>query len=210
MPQDYVASNRKPASTGPGSLPGWIWLSAGLSMGLVIAAFVYIGRPPEPMPMAQNTVTRPVTPLPRPKIEIEPAKESEFSFYDLLKEQSVDVPRARTPETRPSSPPVVTIPTPPPAMPEPVPVPEKPSPGPAVAGTHVIVVGSFREATNAERQRATLALSGVESRIAKTTRGNGQTLYQVRVGPATSQVQAQARLAQLRIGGIDGRVVSLK
>lgn len=209
MPRDYVARNRKPAPS-PASLPGWVWLAAGLSMGLAIAALVYIGRPAESMPMVQ-TVTRPPVAPPRPKIVIEPAKESEFSFYDLLKEQKVDVPRDE-PAVRPSNAPLVK------PMPEPRPVipAEKTTPSAAVvapasppAAAYVIVLGSFREFANAEEHRASLALNGVEARVAKILRSDGQTLYQVRVGPEKTEARAKSRLAQLKSSGFEGRVVPL-
>lgn len=204
MARDYVSPNRKPAP-GPASLPGWVWLGAGLSMGLAIAALVYIGRPAAPMPMA-TPAAQTAPPPKKPKIEVEPAKDSEYSFYELLREQRVDVPRDEEEE---SSPRKAEIPDPkPPAVSRPAPTAPQKTTVPAT-GAYVIVLGSFREASNADEHRASLALSGIESRIEKIRKADGQMLYQVRVGPEKNEASAKARLARIRSQGFDGRVLPL-
>lgn len=209
MPRDYVAPNRKPAP-GPASLPGWVWLSAGLSMGLAIAALVYIGRPAEPMPMATPASARPPSAANKPAIEIKPAKDSEYSFYELLREQKVEVPREV--DAPPATSPVPGVPAKPLSAAPAAETPARPPPANAAGrGAYMIVLGSFRAASNAEEHRASLALAGIESHIEKTRRASdGQTLYQVRVGPEATEAGAKARLARIQSQGFEGRILTLK
>jgi cell division protein FtsN len=89
MGRDYVARNKRPAAR-PAGLPGWVWACAGLSIGLVVAAWVYISRPPAPMPMATSPKLESAA-APHRKIEIPPKTEPRFQFYGLLENEKVIV-----------------------------------------------------------------------------------------------------------------------
>ena len=204
MGRDYAARNRRPASRAAG-MPGWVWLVAGLSMGLVVACIVYIGRPAQPMPMAPAGGVQ----KPRAKVEIPPVEEPRFDFYTLLEKEQVVVPgesRPRPPTKTPARP-VVPPASPATAAPAPgVPVPAPTSPG----GTrYLVLAGSFREAGNAEAHRAKLALVGVEARIETVKTQDGDMLHRVRIGPANSEAQAQGVASRLKSQGFDSRVVKM-
>lgn len=213
MGRDYVARNRRPQPR-PAGLPGWIWLVAGLSIGLVVAAIVYIGRPAEPMPLSQSTATTRKSP-PQPSVAIPPAEKPRFDFYTLLEKEQVVVPAQETPATppKPALPPrdVPATAAAEPATPT-TPTPEKPASAapasPADTGRYLVVAGAFQDARNAEEHKARLAFAGLESQIEQVRGQDGKTWHRVRIGPAPLP-QAQRQLGQLQANGFDGRVVRL-
>lgn len=228
MARDYAARNRKPAAR-PADLPGWVWLVAGLSMGLVVAVIVYIGRPAAPMPMAPaaGAAAQASAAKPKTQIEIPPAVEPRFDFYRaLLENEQVVVPdKADGPASKigalPASPASASAPKP---APPPAKQPAQATPGPnglaetapaanvkpatvAGSGTFLVLTGAFRDRANAEEHRARLALVGIEAGIEAVTTADGATLHRVRVGPLADKDRALAVLAQLRADGFSGQVV---
>lgn len=214
MPRDYAARNRKPAAK-PAGLPGWVWLVAGLSIGLVVACIVYIGRPAQPMPMA--TAASANTKVAKVAVEIPPKVDSRFDFYDILENEEVVVPgeaRPRTPPTTaPPKPPAVATPTPP-APSGTVAVAPPPTAPPAASSTtskqYLVLAGSFREPRYADEHKARLAMAGIEANIERVTTQEGLALHRVRVGPSSSLPQAERVVAQLKSMGVDGRVITVK
>jgi cell division protein FtsN len=214
MGRDYAARNRRPASRAAG-LPGWVWLVAGLSMGLIVACIVYIGRPAQPMPMVAGAGSAggdAGTRKPRTKVEIPPVEEPRFDFYTLLETEQVVVPgesRPRPPTKTPARPVPPAAPTPPAptagVAPPPAPAATAPSGGPR----YLVLAGSFRDLQNAEAHRAKLALVGVEARIETVRTQEGDTLHRVRIGPAGSREQAQGIASRLSAQGFDSRVLTM-
>lgn len=216
MPRDYAARNRKPAAK-PAGMPGWVWLVAGLSMGLVVAVIVYIGRPAQPMPMvggAGSAGGAAQAAKPKVKVEIPPKEEPRFDFYTLLEDEQVvvssggkqprlgalpDPPAAAPPEQKPAAPAAA------PASPAPA-VAAAPTAG-SSGGKYLVLAGSFRDLSNAEQHRARLTMAGVEARIERIETPDGGAWHRVRIGPQPSQDRAEAVLAQLRANGFDGKVL---
>lgn len=194
MGRDYAARNRR-SSSKPAGLPGWVWLIAGLSMGLIVAIVVYIGRPAAPMPMAPAAGAKPAT-APRPVVEIPPKEDPRFDFYTLLEKEQVVVPGAAAAKAPKAA---AAAASPPAGTPVHAPGAEK----------YLIVAGAFREPANAQQHKARLALAGIESRIESITGQDGKTWHRVRIGPENSLARAQTVLAQIKAGGFDGRVVRL-
>lgn len=262
--RDYAARNKKPSRGKPsgggggGGLPGWVWAFVGLSVGLVIAVFVYISRPTEtPLrgtsasldvgdpetaselvngkrfkpneiedivdrraqaakakaaaaakadAQAQSDKTAKATDKDGKgdKIAVPPKEKSRFTFYELLPSQEVLVPSQADGKTRPgAAPPPATAATQNPNAPGAV----KAQPG---SDTFIIQVASYKSETEAERQKAALALIGVESRIEKVTIDNRDTYFRVRVGPVKDEAKARDTLAQLESNGINGMLVRVK
>lgn len=222
MPRDYAARNRRPpAKKKAGSTPGWVWMLAGLSLGLAVAAFIYISRPAQPLrgtvsAGAENPVEaqagasakRRGKPA-REAVEIPPKEKPRFTFYELLPSQEVLVPSQEPPKpgARPATQPAAPAPLPQAAV-----TPAEAAPGkPAVAGElYIIQVASYRSQADAEQQKAGLALLGVESRVEKVTIDNRDTYYRVRVGPERDAGKARAVLAQLEANGISGMLVKVR
>jgi cell division protein FtsN len=219
MGRDYAARNRRPAVRAAG-LPGWVWLVAGLSMGLVVACIVYIGRPTEPMPMAPaggaggdgGGRTKVKT-----KVEIPPVEEPRFDFYTLLEKEQVVVPGESRPRPPPRNP---ARPVAPPSPAAPVPnagvaivAPSTTTPAPTATPSgptrYLVLAGSFKDSDNAEAHRAKLALVGIEARIETVSTQDGVTLHRVRIGPANSLEQAESIASRLKGQGFDSRVVKM-
>lgn len=197
MARDYAqrgGGSRRQArgrSSGNGNgLPGWVWLAAGLSAGLAVAAFVYISRPPsEPMVQVTEAETRPAKAGPNKNapIPLPPKEKARFTFYEILRDQEVVIPKEATRAA-----------TPPPAV------------AAAGDGSYIIQVASFRAQTEADRQKASLALIGIESRIESVTIDGKDTYYRVRIGPETSWNKVQTTMARLDENGIDAMLIKLK
>ncbi|MDX9766292.1 MAG: SPOR domain-containing protein [Ectothiorhodospiraceae bacterium] len=174
------AAPRRPASRKgqKRSLPGWVWLLAGLVLGLAVAGFVWLegkrqegervvvtpAEPLRPQEKAPDKTqdARDVRKKPAPE-PIPPAPKQRFDFYTLLPELEVVVPEPQAKPARPGAP----LP-PPPRVEEP--------------GTYYLQAGSFRRFEDADRQKASLALLGIEAGIQKVTI-NGDTWHRIRVGP---------------------------
>jgi DedD protein len=86
--------------------------------------------------------------------------------------------------------------------------PPKPAPAAAASGDWIVQLGTFSEEANARRLVQRVATFGYEADVSNY-RANGRTLYRVRVGPATTRGQADAKVSALRAHGIDeARVVA--
>jgi hypothetical protein len=189
-----------------GGLPGWVWLFAGLSVGLAVAAFVYISRPLAPnsgMPAVEGAAAAEetlATATAKPRgdskratggkntpITLPPKEKARFTFYEILRDQEVVIPQEAVKGDRPP---------------------------PAVAavgeGSFVIQVASFRAQAEADRQKASLALIGIESRIESVTIDGKDTYYRVRIGPESNWKQVQATMARLEENDINAMLIKLK
>lgn len=170
-------------------LPGWIWMVVGLSAGLVVAAFVYISRPVEQKTVARaEPVVAPVKANKNAPIPLPPKEKARFTFYEILKSQEVVVPREAARD------------------------PGAPAPGAAPAGSdqYIIQVASFRAQADADRQKASLALIGIESRIESVTIDGKDTYYRVRVGPESDWRKVQTTMARLDENGIEALLIKLQ
>lgn len=153
---------------GKGELPGWVWGFVGLSVGLAVAAVIYIAKPiPPTAPATEKTAAT----IKKPPIVVPPKEPSRFSFYELLPSYEVVVPRGEADDEKPA-----TI---------------------AEPGTYIIQVASYRERKQAEEQKAQLALLGIESRIEQVTIDNNQNWFRVRIGPEKELGKLHAIMTRL-------------
>ena len=142
------------------------------------------------------------------RIAVPPKEKSRFTFYELLPSQEVLVPSQADGKTRPgAAPPPANAATPNAGTAANAPGAVKAQPG---SDTFIIQVASYKAEAEAERQKAALALIGVESRIEKVTIDNRDTYYRVRVGPVKDEAKARDTLAQLESNGINGMLVRVK
>ena len=163
-------------------MPGWVWLLVGIAIGFVIAAGYYISRPAAPAgEVAADTGGDASKSKGRKKITIPPKEPSRFAFYELLPNYEVVIPKESF-KPQPKS----------------AQAPAAGAPEPAQAGElFLIQVGSFKERKEAEQQKASLALLGVESRVEKVTIDDGKTWYRVRIGPEKDPQRVQTILGRL-------------
>ena len=151
-------ASRKTRTSSPrrrAPLPGWVWLLAGLGLGLSVALYTHM-KDRARQPVAQRAPTALKSTVKAEEIK-KPAK-PKLDFYTILPEMEVVVP-----DTRSKGGPASSA--------------DKP-------GTYILQVGSFRSYAEADNLKARLALLGVESAIEKVTVNNDDTWHRVRVGPS--------------------------
>lgn len=186
------------------SSPGYIWLLAGLAIGLFIAFLVYLGK----QPAEKSTFTQEVakelekhkskkpdakkTDAPTTASANEkPAREPRFDFYTILPESETFVPE---PATR--KPDGKTL--------------NKNSGTATTGGTqYLLQAGSFRNHADADNLKASLALLGVTSSIQSVT-VNNESWHRVRIGPFSDDKKLRDTLATLKSNNIHAMTMELK
>ncbi len=160
-----MAARRRSRARARGA-PGWVWMLFGLSLGLIVAAAVYLrGRTGGGPPVAVTVTTPPATETPLPTTaESGDSQSLGFEFYDILPRFEVVLPATEL-DARPDDPDTTE------------PVLEEP-------GRYVLQAGSFSAEADAERMRASLALLGIESRIQRVTIDTDD-YHRVRIGPTS-------------------------
>lgn len=201
MARDYARppnrSTAKPAARGKPrrGLPGWLGLLLGLSIGLVVAAVVWIERPAK-TPVLPNTSAAsnaaPAKDDPKKPIPLPPKQPSRFAFYEMLPSYEVVIPRedAAAAKAGKSTPAVQAV--------------------IAAPGQYLIQVGAYKTRDEAEKGRASLALLGVESKIEQVSIDQSETWYRVRIGPENDLAKAQEILQRLKANDIDGMLIKVK
>jgi cell division protein FtsN len=180
--RDYAkrTTSRKPKS----QVPGWVWMLAGLLVGLFIAFLVYlqqIGGSGALKKLAAvsskpaHTDTRAVTKSPPPT----PPKKKEginFDFYNILPELEVVIPDEELKQGAGTS---------------------------SEKATYYLQVGSFRNAGDAEARKAELFLLNFTPTVQTVTVDGSQTWHRVRLGPFTDRRKADQARRRLQDNGID-------
>jgi len=194
MAKDYK-NTPKPKGKKPKPTPGWVWMLGGLFIGLFVALLVYLkddllegkgGASTAPAPVVDKG--QPVSKQPVVKKKsVKPSKENKkprFDFYNLLPEMEVFIPPQELAAER-----------------------ERKS---EESITYYLQVGSFRNFADADRLRARLALSNIESHIQRVTINESQTWHRVRVGPFQSARKADKIRNRLRAQSFDPIVLKVK
>ncbi len=207
MARDY--KNDKNAGRGRpvSQTPGWVWLLAGLLMGLAVALFVYLGgftiselrsgrTTPVQTEASPPTDTRSVSKPPQPPSAMPPTAKPRFDFYTILPEMEVVVP-----EQEMASPPKSASNLSGEAQGEGVAPVDKP-------GAYILQAGSFRSLEEADRLKASLVLLGVEASIQTVTINNKDTWHRVQIGPYNNLAEVNQIRARLKQNNIE--VVLLK
>lgn len=185
--QAFRGSDRRP-------LPFWVWLLAGIGIGLAMAAVAFHqGWVPElrgdrgPRPDAR------AEPAPSGDAGVRPAAEAErkpqFDFYTLLPEMETVIPAE---EIRREA-------AQPPASPDPK------ATEPA-KGRLFLQAASFRSSAEAEQMKARLALFGFRAQVIAVN-VNGVDWFRVRAGPFDDARALEAARATLEANGIKAMAV---
>ncbi|WP_019589830.1 MULTISPECIES: SPOR domain-containing protein [unclassified Thioalkalivibrio] len=184
---------RKPAQKKErGPLPGWIWLLAGLLIGLGVAAVLYLQGADRPDSLSDwlSERDRPAAeprpePVPDPASEREPEREEpRFRYYELLPEDEVTVPDAPARDDADTDAPPAPLDT------------------PDADGPVVLQTGSFRRAEQADEMRARLTLLGLSPEV-REAEIDGDTWYRVYLGPYSDPDRTREVLERLRSEGIE-------
>ncbi len=167
--------------------PGWVWGLWGLTIGLSVAAAVWVSD------RAGEVTNRPVA---RDPASLEDALDdnsereamaetqteatkSRFEFYDMLPNFEVIIPETDPEVAADTEPRAVDIP-----------------------GTYVLQAGSFTSYDDADRRRAQLALQGIESSIQRVSIDD-KTFHRVRIGPTNDLDELNMLRSRLRAARID-------
>ena len=187
-----AARRGRGASRGSKGSSGWLWLLAGILIGLGLAWYLagkgFLPQPrsaPEPAPAEAAQTPAPATDeevAPRGKDENRP----QYDFFTVLPEMEVVVPEQ---ELSKRVAPAAAA---------------EPASGDSTA--YVLQVGSFRTASDAEQMKARLALLGIVARV-QTVTVNDVTWHRVRVGPVAGARQADEMRSRLAANGIDSLVL---
>lgn len=173
-------TRRKPAGN---SAPGWLWLLAGILIGVLVTGLVRLSDTGTP---ADNQATAGDDDGEAPSQE-----GPRFDFYTLLKETEVIVPEesegdAKAPGDE---------------------TPNRPSPtGPDKAESgdvFILQAGSFKNAGDADSLRARLLLLNMNASVQKVSLRPGETWHRVLVGPFTSTRNLSEARSTLMQNGID-------
>jgi cell division protein FtsN len=147
--------------------------------------------------------------------EGKPTAKPRFDFHHILPEMEVVVSDEEL--SAPAAPP----PKPPPERQKQSPQPPKPEPQqatktekqkakPAADGSSYLVqVASFRQASDAERLKAKLALLGVQANVQQVT-VNGKAYHRVRTGPYQGKQEVNKTRSLLSSNGLDSIAIKLK
>lgn len=178
-------------------VPGWIWLLAGLLLGLALSVFVMMREGggnsllPRPNPQAQApresepapAVAKPATPTPTAPAAEEKPRKPRYDFYTVLPGKEVLVPdselaqKARDEAAQPPA--AATAPT----------------------ERYVLQAGAFRDNRDAEALKARVALTGLVARV-ETAQIDNRPIYRVRLGPYPTARELESAKQQLANNGI--------
>jgi cell division protein FtsN len=182
---------RRHAPAAPGQpFSGWMGFGLGLGMGLAFALAVHMYHrnrtplPAEPVPAAAQAPASEVAADEGAIAAADtPSSGPDLDFYDMLPKQEVDVPR----ETSKSGTNAAKTPLP--------------------TGDAVLQAGSFKQATEAEKMQAQLALVGISARIQRAS-VDDETWYRVRIGPIGTVEELRIVQSKLREAEISATPVT--
>ncbi|MBT8048435.1 MAG: SPOR domain-containing protein [Xanthomonadales bacterium] len=185
------AARRRPSGKNRAGTPAWLWLLAGILVGLGLAWFLW-SKGYIPQPEAISTAAEESSPEAGPDSteEVAPANEesgkSRYDFFTVLPEMEVVVPeqelsgQSQLQENLPAQ--------------------------AETPGDYLLQVGSFQNQPDAEQLKARLALLGFTAQI-QTVTVNDAKWHRVRVGPVNGARRADEMRRQLNENGIDSLVM---
>jgi cell division protein FtsN len=185
MTRDYKHARGKHGTL---EFSGGAGLATGLAIGLAVAAGVYVhdrrelAGLREPAPVAADDARPADKPAPASQ-DADP--ETQLDFYEMLPKFEVVIPESEK-DVRPNGP-ALSV--------------DKP-------GAYILQAGSFRNAGDAEKMRAVLALQGIESKVQKVA-VDSDTWHRVRIGPVTNLKALDDTRRRLREAQIDAIVIRI-
>lgn len=166
------------------STPAWIWLVAGLLIGVGLAIYVLVrqGIDPKsllPTPNPQAQAPREPEPPVAQQASEERERKPKYDFYTVLPERETLISDAELSRQA-----------------------KEETPPPAAAGERLLLqAAAFRSAADAEQVKAQLALFGHSASI-QTDQIKGETWHRVRLGPYDNVKQLEAAKSQLAANGM--------
>ena len=189
MTKDYArqtsrrkSGNVRRKSPSRQSLPGWLWLLAGILVGIVATILL---QEPDSAPTKQPSVK---------PAEEEPGTKPRFDFYTLLRESEVIVPDSSVPQVEE----------------EPMDQSASTPATPTAKEVFLLQVGSFKSNRDADSLRARLLLLNLSASIEMVTPRPGETWHRVLVGPFTNRAELASARDSLSGNGIDSLLLKRK
>ena len=192
--------NKKP-------VPGYIWMLAGLAIGLFASFLVYLDKQPVEHVSFTDAVKQELQKAREQQkneteLEINSASDSKsadkekprFEFYTILSELEVFVPEPEVEQARPKATPHT---------------PNSVTTDSTGSKKYLLQAGSFKNSEDAERLKASLALLGVQSSIQNVTI-NQDSWHRVRIGPFSNPVRLRETLSTLKQNNIHAMTMELK
>lgn len=188
-------------------LPGWVWMAAGMVLGVVLMLVVLgkdwattFGRPrlPQPNPQALAPAdNEPLVPATAAPAETAKAKRQTYDFYQVLPEKEVLIPDAEI-SARVRAEQVAKA-----AQAQKPTTPATPgtAAAPLAASRYMLQAGSFPEIRSAEEVKARLALLGFSAQIQPVV-VDGKTFNRVRLGPYPSASDLEVAKRTLAENGV--------
>jgi cell division protein FtsN len=194
--KDYKG-RRSSMSKNEQPLPGYLWMLAGLAIGLFVAFITYLQKQPaEEITFTEAVVqelekVKKNTPEKKKNDEKNtPSKEPKFDFYTILPELEVFIPE---PEMRSEE----KIKT------------KNKTTKRTTGKKYLLQAGSFRSHEDADQLKATLALLGVQSSI-QSVNIKSESWHRVRIGPFDNTGQLHDTLSTLKNNKIHAMTMELK
>lgn len=180
-------------------LPGFVWLMAGLGIGLFVAFLVYLKKQPAEEITFTQAVVQELEKVRQQQTEhgSENSRDSnskppKFDFYTILPELEVFIPESDISNQNADS------------------HNQQTNRQEGIAGKrYQLQAGSFKNQEDAERLKASLALLGVMSAI-QTVTINNDTWHRVRVGPFSNKALLRDTLETLKQNNIHAMTMELK
>ncbi|MCA1804343.1 MAG: SPOR domain-containing protein [Xanthomonadaceae bacterium] len=190
MARDYKHQVRRKPRRKPA--PPWVWMLAGLGIGLFVALLIYLKAGPDDAPVARVVEAPPMEREARgvkkePPAPIPPPPRPRFDFYTTLPEMEVVVPEDEITGSRKEG--VRQV--------------DKP-------GTYLLQAGSFRTHEQADRLKAQLALLGLETGIQTVSINDRETWHRVRVGPFRDLNELHKIRVQLKSHKVDAILIRVR
>lgn len=195
MARDYKRSGlRTRTSAAP---PGWVWLLAGLGLGVLGSLLAYLTLQPAAKPEIKpiNTSKTPAKTAENPRqhntskkkqTSDEKDRKLRYEFYTLLPESEVVIPEQEYLEEK-----------------------RQPTHEQKNEGRFMLQAGSFQHKNEADGLRAKLALLGIEASIQKVTI-HSDVWYRIRIGPYQTLKEIEAARARLRKNDVNAILVRMK
>ncbi|MCU0934872.1 MAG: SPOR domain-containing protein [Gammaproteobacteria bacterium] len=181
---------REPVKRRRQGVPGWAWGILGLTAGLGVAAWVYLGgyrAPGAPAAVAPPVSAPPLAEAPKKAPEPPaaaakppappPAPKPRFEFYTMLPEMEVPAHEPGTGKVE--------------------------APAAKPGETYTLQVASFRSYEEADRLKASLSLLGMEASIQSVTAEGKPPIHRVRVGPYTDMAKVNEARRRLKEHALD-------
>lgn len=175
MARDYARERRYRGRKQSGA-SSWRWLAAGLILGLIVAAILYVKESSQSHKKAPGhksqeiKKTTPAHKKPQHAAKQKPAEtapETQFDFYTVLPKMSVETPKTET--TSPST--------------------NNKKTAPHANDQYLLRVGAVKSYDKADQLKAELIMRGFDVSIQKILI-NKETYYRINVGPFSSREEA--------------------